>query len=985
MKKPERQRHASTAVVVLGLILAAAAARLHADIAATPAWRIGGGVTTALVHGTTVFVAGPFTQLYTPSSSEDQFYDPNTGQVQARCARSTTTRPLTGTPDGTGGLLVTVREGDAFADFNGAYPVSLETAIVRIGNDCLWDRQFAAPGVDPTNPSDLTIGLPVRVGNVVFASNAVVVDFFLRAQVSAYDATSGARLAYQFYPGISEIGLLGGTATLAIARVRGSNASGYTLGSITPGTMALAQTLTSLADETASVRTWVRGQTMYRARPAPSSRLEAYDLTTLAPKSGWTAPVVAGLTDLEVVGPRVFLTAGVIDSQTVAQAAALLEASGAIDTTWIPAPLTRRTADPSGQPYVPALTALASDGQRLYMSGDFERVAGGDRVGVAALSASTGGLDAWDPAPFLVSPLEYTAGGLLMTRPTGTNLVTRRYVAAIDRVTGVVTPWNPNDSGRTLQHQPSPVSALAADGTYLYFASATTGEVLRADLATADVDQAWRVTARRTGGQAGAVTNLIVVGEVVYLGGDFDVLSGPTIGTASRHDLAAVGTNGALTPWAPALEGSLFGTLVRSMIGSGNTIYLGGDFTSVATQFRPGFAAVDSVSGALAQPEMAVIGETRLYGLATDGAQTFVAGVMFGAPLVGAASIPDSVLTAYGPTGGVVPQSAAFVKGKLYAGREYDIQAGTQTERQTQWGTVFADDNALVHLPDGDGTLDYYPALPGSPPDPPTLTALATGNRVDLSWTRALTGGVPTSYTLQVGSTPGATGLATFLLRGTSFTTTAPNGFYYLTLVARNGDGASAPSSEVALQVGCFTAPPAPGTLTFTTAGTTAALHWGAAATAAGYVLEAGRAPGTSDFGAMPLPNTTTLVASVAPGVYYARLRAVNACGLSPASNEIAVTLDGSVVVPNPPTGLTAAVSGGVAGFTWTPPASGGTPAGYWLEAGTTPGGVIAVVPSAVPSLAVSAAPRGTYYVRVRAYNAAGIGGASAEVLVVVP
>ena len=52
---------------------------------------------------------------------------------------------------------------------------------------------------------------------------------------------------------------------------------------------------------------------------------------------------------------------------------------------------------------MPALTALATDGQRLYVSGDFERVAGSDRDGIAALSVATGGLDPWDPAPLVVS------------------------------------------------------------------------------------------------------------------------------------------------------------------------------------------------------------------------------------------------------------------------------------------------------------------------------------------------------------------------------------------------------------------------------------------------------------------------------------------------------------------------------------------------------------------------------------------------------
>ena len=51
----------------------------------------------------------------------------------------------------------------------------------------------------------------------------------------------------------------------------------------------------------------------------------------------------------------------------------------------------------------------------------------------------------------------------------------------------------------------SAVSAVAVEGGYVYFASATTGEVLRADRVTAEVDQDWRFEVRRSGGQPGLI------------------------------------------------------------------------------------------------------------------------------------------------------------------------------------------------------------------------------------------------------------------------------------------------------------------------------------------------------------------------------------------------------------------------------------------------------------------------------------------------
>ena len=978
---------ARAALLALGVTFAAAAVGVGADVAATPAWRVNGGISTALLRGGLVYVGGAFTQLHTPSTSEDQFYDLVTGQVRAHCARSTTTRPLGGTPDGRGGLLVSVRPDDAFADVNGEFVPPPGTTIARIGDDCLWDRVFAAPSIDPATPGDLTIGLPVRVGGVVLASNSVVgPDGFLRAQVAAFDAVTGSRLAFQFYQGTSEIGMLGASADRAIVRVRDAAAGAYTLGAVTPATLTLVPSTTVLLDESTGARVWIRDQTMYRARPAPASTVEAYDVATLQAKAGWTPPVAPALADLDVVGTRVFLAASVVNGQPVSQPAAVLAATGVIDSTWTPAALTRRAPDPSGTPYVPTLSQLATDGVRLYFSGDFERVGGNDREGVAAIAVASGSLDPWDPTPLLVSPLEYSPGGLLMTRPSGANRASRRYLAAIDRATGVATAWNPNDPARVLLHQATPVAALAADAAHVYFASATTGEVRRADVATADVDQTWRVVVSRSDGTPGSITTMAVDSGRVFLGGEFDSLYGTNISPTPRRALASVGADGTLSAWAPALDGPAGATLIRSILAHGQTIYLGGDFTSVATQIRLGFAAVDPVSGALTQPEMFVLGDTRINGLATDGAQVFVGGVTFGAPLVGATSIPDTALTQFGPTGGVVPTSVAFVAGRLYAGLEYDTTTGAPTARQTQWGTVFADDQGLVHLPDNGGSAEYYPALPGLVPEPPVLSALATGNTVVVSWSRAPTGGAPTSYTLFAGTAPGATNLGSAVFRGvTTFTATVPTGLYYLTVIARNGFGASRPSNEVAVQAGCVMPPPAPGTLTFTTAGPSVTLGWGPAPTAAAYVLEAGQSPGAANLGAFVLPNATSLVASPPLGLYYVRIRGANACGLGPATNEVAVTLDGSVTAPNPPTALTAVVSGRVVAFTWTPPKSGGTPAGYRVEGSTVPGGVSAVVSTGASSLVVPGAPSGTYYVRVRGFNAAGFGAATADLTVTVP
>jgi predicted phage tail protein len=290
-----------------------------------------------------------------------------------------------------------------------------------------------------------------------------------------------------------------------------------------------------------------------------------------------------------------------------------------------------------------------------------------------------------------------------------------------------------------------------------------------------------------------------------------------------------------------------------------------------------------------------------------------------------------------------------------------------------------------VHVRD-DGLVEYYPAIAGLPPGPPTLSATSSGNTVSVSWTPDPSGGVASSYTLYAGSAPGLRNLATIPVRGaTSFTAVAPTGLYYLTVEARNGYGTSALSNEVAVQAGCVAPPPAPGPLGYTKFGGAVRLAWSAAATATGYQLEAGYSPGVVDLGTIPLGNVTSFSASAPLGVYYVRVRAVNACGVGPASNEVAVALDGTMPLPDTPTGFTATVAGRTVAFQFVPASSGGLSASFQLEAGVTPGGTIATLPTAATTLVVPNAPPGTFYVRVRAVNPAGVSAPTSDLTVVIP
>ena len=187
------------------------------------------------------------------------------------------------------------------------------------------------------------------------------------------------------------------------------------------------------------------------------------------------------------------------------------------------------------------------------------------------------------------------------------------------------------------------------------------------------------------------------------------------------------------------------------------------------------------------------------------------------------------------------------------------------------------------------------------------------------------------------------------------------------------------------MQAGCVAPPPAPASIGHTRAGSTVDIVWSAAATATTYRLEAGASPGTANLAAITLGNVSRFATSAPLGLYYVRVRAANACGVGPASGEVAVNLDGGTPLPQAPTGLVASVTGRTVQFGWVPALAGGTPSGFQVEAGTTPGGVIAVLPTGVTTLSVPNAPPGTFYVRARAVNPAGAGPPPADITVTIP
>ena len=183
-------------------------------------------------------------------------------------------------------------------------------------------------------------------------------------------------------------------------------------------------------------------------------------------------------------------------------------------------------------------------------------------------------------------------------------------------------------------------------------------------------------------------------------------------------------------------------------------------------------------------------------------------------------------------------------------------------------------------------------------PNPPTnLVAWMSNGRLTMTWTAPVAGQVPGSYVLEAGSAVGLSNLAVVELGTRSFTfDPIPSGFFFLRVRAKAGNLVSAPTPDVMINVGNVPAPPSPPQNFFITlSGSTATLNWSAPAvgTATSYIIEAGTATGLANIGVVNTGSTATTlsVPQVPPGTYYLRVRAANAQGPSPVSNERVLTV----------------------------------------------------------------------------------------------
>ncbi len=540
----------------------------------------------------------------------------------------------------------------------------------------------------------------------------------------------------------------------------------------------------------------------------------------------------------------------------------------------------------------PAVAAVFSVGQTLFLSGGFDAVNGQSRTNLAAVDTGTNTVLPWPAAGVSSTATILLAhGGWIYVQldPSSPVAPLRR----ISPVTGVLDPvW---------RFTPGPPVRLFVANSQLYAiritttldigrVDTTTGELLvdirlpRADIERAanpvtidgdtlyvvspahaedtaigtlrafDLPTGRRVSAPNVAGQLNGVA--LVDGRLFVNGGAFAV-----DGTA-RSGLAEIARPGTVTPWTSGTwrlgpgPFNLGPRGVREMVALGDVVVA--------------YGQLEFFSRVVAYPLSGATSPTNLRAQPTASHTVFSWDPMPSPPAGG-----------YVIEGGFAPGQRA---GGLPVGN------ATSVALPMPAGPVFV----RVRPQGSNEVSNEVVAGCVAPPLPPTaLTTTLNGINLSLAW--AAPSGNVTGYTLLAGTASGLSNVASLTLGPqTSVGGPVPGGTFFARVTASNACGRSGPSGEVFFTIGAPDAlPAAPTDLASSVTGSTLTLSWTApAGPVTGYVLEAGTGAGLANIGAAAIgPVTSFAIPGVPRGLYVLRVRAVTSAGSGAPSTDLVVVV----------------------------------------------------------------------------------------------
>jgi hypothetical protein len=458
----------------------------------------------------------------------------------------------------------------------------------------------------------------------------------------------------------------------------------------------------------------------------------------------------------------------------------------------------------------------------------------------------------------------------------------------------------------------------------------------------------------------GEVNALTTFGQVVVAGGSFREING----NEHRALVALAADSAAALSWAPIRDG-----VVRTLALHAGTIFVGGEFEVVDGVSRPNLAAIQLPAGTVSTWLPVPDGTVRALAAAGD---SLLAVGDFSTTAAGGRGFGASFSATTGTLGPFDPRADGTIGGVAAAGGAVALvgsfsSLGGQTRRD--FGIV-----------DSTGT-----ALPLSLP----FQTFGARSVAGLG-SQFIVGGLfvgPTSRALFAVSTQfGLLPWNPEFDSAFSFPEVTVLARYQDVLVA--GGRFSGVGGRRLLNLALFpTAGAGPPTaLRARVVGTQASLGWAppAGTVPTSYVVEAGTSTGASNAGRFSVASPG-IGGSLAAGTYYVRVRAVVGGVEGQVSSEVVLTIPAVATAPAAPAGLVASTGPGAVSLAWV--AATGNAESYIIEAGTSPGqSNLAAFDTGVLDTHFSASVgAGTYYVRIRARNPSGAGGASNEVQVVVP
>lgn len=307
---------------------------------------------------------------------------------------------------------------------------------------------------------------------------------------------------------------------------------------------------------------------------------------------------------------------------------------------------------------------IAPTGSSVYVGGQFTSVGGFRRDNLAELSLSTGQLTSWKPSANAPVRDIVVRGGTLYAGGQFTTIdgVARSRFAAVSTTTGELASWRA-DADATVHALTVTPSGVVLGGAFTTVSDGTTVHPRSglALLSHAGAVQSWAPAA--TGGSVFALAPSPYL-EDVLVGGSFTSLGG-----AARNGLGSVAAGtGVVRAWAPATNGT-----VRTVVATTQSVYAGGTFTSAGGESRQNLVALDPTTG-LARTAFTANANGTVEDLAVapngvfaTGAFTTIAGQSRQglAKLDGTSGTPTPWAPTFGTTGG---HAVAAIGESVYAG-----------------------------------------------------------------------------------------------------------------------------------------------------------------------------------------------------------------------------------------------------------------------------------------------------------------------------